>query len=289
MKLPAVLQKVREIMTANLRVVFDQNEATVKERSKVLALVPFQEASKCGKTNLEFSTRLAATVMAVHVLSIAWILSNQSEQVSVPQIQAPMMVSLLQQPVPEVGEVIEATQQKSLIEQQPQQKPKVQKTVMQESRPVMPVPAKEVVSQEPVVKEQLQADVAEVSKAVETQAVAKNTEQAQEAVTKKADPAPELESQLEPPRFGAAYLNNPAPEYPALARRKGEQGRVLLKVLVSETGLAEKVQVDTSSGYGNLDQAAVEAVKKWSFIPAKRSNQPVSAYVLVPVKFSLNS
>jgi protein TonB len=72
------------------------------------------------------------------------------------------------------------------------------------------------------------------------------------------------------------------------ARRMGEQGKVLLKVLVSQDGKAETVKVDTSSGHHKLDQAAIEAVKKWSFVPAKRSNQPISAYVLVPVNFTLN-
>ena len=92
---------------------------------------------------------------------------------------------------------------------------------------------------------------------------------------------------IEPPKFGAAYLNNPAPDYPAASRRFSEQGIVLLRVLVSLSGQAESVQIENSSGYSRLDQAAIKAVKLWSFIPAKRNNQPLSAYVLVPVKFSL--
>jgi protein TonB len=94
---------------------------------------------------------------------------------------------------------------------------------------------------------------------------------------------------IEQAKFDVAYLNNPAPIYPKMSRRQGEQGRVLLKVLVSEKGIAEQVQLETSSGFEKLDQAAVDVVKKWSFVPAKRSNQAISAYVLVPVKFSLNS
>jgi len=58
-------------------------------------------------------------------------------------------------------------------------------------------------------------------------------------------------------------------------------------VLVSLSGQTESVQIESSSGYSRLDQAAIKAVKMWSFIPAKRNNQPLSAYVLVPVKFSL--
>lgn len=97
------------------------------------------------------------------------------------------------------------------------------------------------------------------------------------------------ESLVEPPSFAAAYLQNPAPEYPQLSRRMGEQGRVLLRVLVSSNGVADRVKIETSSGSSKLDEAALRAVEKWNFVPAKRSNQPVSAYVLVPVKFSLNS
>ena len=86
-----------------------------------------------------------------------------------------------------------------------------------------------------------------------------------------------------------AYLNNPAPDYPSMSRRQGEEGRVLMKVLVSASGAAEDVQVEKSSGSDRLDNAAVSAVKRWRFIPAKKNNQPLSAYVLVPIKFSLDS
>ena len=64
---------------------------------------------------------------------------------------------------------------------------------------------------------------------------------------------------------------------------------MLLRVLVSTKGDAERVQLESSSGSDRLDKSAIEAVKKWRFIPAKRSNQAISAYVLVPVKFSLES
>jgi protein TonB len=64
---------------------------------------------------------------------------------------------------------------------------------------------------------------------------------------------------------------------------------VLLRVLVSEKGDAANVEVDSGSGSERLDQAALNAVKKWRFIPAKRNNQPISAYVIVPIKFSLQS
>lgn len=94
---------------------------------------------------------------------------------------------------------------------------------------------------------------------------------------------------LTPPSFNAAYLNNPAPSYPALSRRIGEEGRVLLRVHVSEQGLATQVQLRTSSKHPRLDEAALEAVRRWRFVPARRGDQPVAAWVLVPISFSLRS
>lgn len=99
---------------------------------------------------------------------------------------------------------------------------------------------------------------------------------------------PVAEDKFELPRFGVSYLHNPDPVYPKLSRRMHEQGRVLLKVLVSANGDAETVDLEKSSHYELLDQAAIDAVKKWRFIPAKRNNQDFSAYVLVPISFSLD-
>ena len=95
--------------------------------------------------------------------------------------------------------------------------------------------------------------------------------------------------EIVPPQFGVSYLNNPAPDYPSMSRRLGEEGRVLMKVLVSVEGAAEDVQIEKTSGSERLDNAAVNAVKRWRFIPAKKNNQPLSAYVLVPMKFALDS
>ena len=91
------------------------------------------------------------------------------------------------------------------------------------------------------------------------------------------------------PSFGADYLHNPTPEYPNMARRRGEQGRVLLKVLVTLNGDAGNVVLEKSSGSNYLDEAALNAVKNWKFIPARSNNEAVSGYVTVPISFSLES
>lgn len=90
---------------------------------------------------------------------------------------------------------------------------------------------------------------------------------------------------INPPRFNADYLQNPAPAYPALSRRMGEEGRVMLRVMVEADGLPSKVEIRTSSGFPRLDQAALEAVRKWKFVPARRGDEAVAAAVNVPLDF----
>ncbi|HUL57522.1 MAG TPA: energy transducer TonB, partial [Usitatibacter sp.] len=100
---------------------------------------------------------------------------------------------------------------------------------------------------------------------------------------------PEPQAPVAPPRFDLAYLDNPAPEYPPLSRRLREQGRVMLRVLVSAQGSAQDVEIGTSSGSERLDRAAVEAVRRWRFEPARRGSQAVAAWALVPVLFQLDT
>lgn len=95
-------------------------------------------------------------------------------------------------------------------------------------------------------------------------------------------------AEIEPPGFGAAYLNNPPPKYPPAARKFGLQGTVLLRVLVSPAGLPEKISVLTSSGSPVLDDAAVNTVKQWTFVPARQGDHAIAGSVNVPIRFVLN-
>ena len=103
---------------------------------------------------------------------------------------------------------------------------------------------------------------------------------------KPAPPAPAAEPLVQP-RFDADYLKNPAPNYPPLSRRMGEEGKVILRVLVNPQGSAESVEIRPSSGSQRLDDAAVNTVKHWKFIPAKRGDTAVQSAVLVPIIFKL--
>ena len=105
--------------------------------------------------------------------------------------------------------------------------------------------------------------------------------------TQSASVAPEHAQQVTPPEFAAAYLRNTKPRYPASARRNGESGTVVLKVLVTREGGAARVELESSSGSNALDQSALETVKRWRFTPAQRGGDPVEIWVRVPIAFRL--
>ena len=78
------------------------------------------------------------------------------------------------------------------------------------------------------------------------------------------------------------------PRYPDSARRRGVEGTVLIKAYVTEQGRVEQVQVEQSAGHADLDAAAVEAVGRWRFQPARRGRQAIAMWVSIPVRFMLN-
>lgn len=84
------------------------------------------------------------------------------------------------------------------------------------------------------------------------------------------------------------YQLNAPPTYPGLARKRGQEGTVFLKVLVNKEGRVDELEIETSSGFTLLDRAAVSAVRKWSFEPGRRGEERVPMWVRVPVTFKLN-
>lgn len=77
------------------------------------------------------------------------------------------------------------------------------------------------------------------------------------------------------------------PSYPAISRRLGESGRVVLRVELDAAGRVSNAQLTRSSGYTRLDTAAVEAVMKWRCQPAQRNGQPVRSVAVQPFDFTL--
>lgn len=83
--------------------------------------------------------------------------------------------------------------------------------------------------------------------------------------------------------------NNPRPDYPRAAREAGWEGTVVLQVLVLPDGTAGNVTLHKTSGYSILDEAALNAVKGWQFIPAMDGNFAIKSMVRMPVRFDLRA
>lgn len=90
------------------------------------------------------------------------------------------------------------------------------------------------------------------------------------------------------PSSNAAYLNNPKPAYPAISRRLGESGRVVVRVLIGPDGRAKEAHVQRSSGYDRLDQVALETARdRWRYVPGTRNGVPEAMWFNVPINFVL--
>lgn len=208
-------------------------------------------------------------VVLLHVLGLVW--AAQQLSVSDPVITPPSVVGVLVAPEPEPA----PPPPKPVP---PPPKPEPKPVVKPEPKPVpkptpkptpMPEPVREV-APEPV---QQAAPVVPTPPAPPVQAA----------------PAPEAPAPVTPPRTDAAHLNNPAPQYPALSRRLGEQGRVMLDVYILPDGSVGEIKLNRSSGFPRLDNAALQAVKTWKYVPAKRGDKPIPFWYVQPVSFVLNN
>lgn len=88
---------------------------------------------------------------------------------------------------------------------------------------------------------------------------------------------------------GIEYLQMPQPDYPAAAKRMGEEGKIILRVLVDEQGRPEQIIVQQSSGSPRLDDAAKQAVRRALFKPFIDNGKAISAFAIVPITFELQS
>ena len=206
---------------------------------------------------------MAALAVAVllHVALVAMLLRTSPPPRS-PQLSEPIVIRLIEAPKAEPP---------APVVEPPMRKPVVKRPIPQ---PGPPVPAVEAPP----------TPIPPPEAPIIASAVPAAASSAGEAPVPAPAPIPVVE-----PSFDAAYLNNPVPSYPPVSRRLGEQGKVLLRVHVDEQGMPTSVVVRTSSGYERLDNVALDTVRRWKFVPAKRGNDPVSAYVIVPIVFNLRS
>jgi len=98
---------------------------------------------------------------------------------------------------------------------------------------------------------------------------------------------PAAPAKVELPISDAGYLQNPKPPYPAISKRLGEQGKVVLRVFIGADGVAQQAEVRQSSGYERLDEAAKATAMKWRYVPGKRGGVPEAMWVNVPINFVL--
>ena len=85
---------------------------------------------------------------------------------------------------------------------------------------------------------------------------------------------------------GPSFLTRAQVQYPLAARRKGREGRVLLRLTLDERGKLLNLEVLENPGYGFAD-AAIAALKKSRFSPASINNRPVASRVRLPIRFAL--
>lgn len=212
---------------------------------------------------------------------------------------APLMVELLPapeqkidvapQPLPQAPEPV-----REVMREPEPVKPKPEPIVREEPKPiervVRPEPAPEVVPPPPQMEQPVPTPPPPMPEPVVVAAPEPT------AITIPVPPAPVVVPQpvTEVPEITmtaqmltAVYLRNPKPSYPGISRRLGEQGTVFLRVYVTVVGDPTRVELKTSSGYPRLDQSAQDAVQRWKFVPAKRGEQAVDAWVVVPIRFSL--
>ncbi|HYA37881.1 MAG TPA: energy transducer TonB [Candidatus Methylomirabilis sp.] len=88
-------------------------------------------------------------------------------------------------------------------------------------------------------------------------------------------------------RYDVTTLHNPKPPYPLAARRRSQEGRVILQAHVREDGHCSEVQIKQSSGYELLDASALQTVQRWRFVPAMRGGAIVDSWVEIPIVFRL--
>lgn len=211
---------------------------------------------------------IAFGVVFFHIAAL-WAMQNGLQQRTVEQVvPAEILVEFIELPTPQVAP--------------PPPTPK--------PTPVLPTPVKQQVAKAPVLRQPA---------APELQAVADATPSPQAPVgviapapvaapiaapVAAAPPAP---ARVELPSSAADYLHNPKPPYPGLSKRLGEQGKVVVRVLISVNGTAQQAEIKQSSGFDRLDQAALDTVLRWRYVPGKRAGVPETMWFNVPISFVL--
>ena len=82
-------------------------------------------------------------------------------------------------------------------------------------------------------------------------------------------------------------LHNPKPNYPLLSRKLKEQGLVMIKLCVNQSGFVDEASVSKSSGFQGLDKSALTTLSQWRFLPDSSNLNYSSQCFQAPIYFSL--
>ncbi|MDT7834292.1 energy transducer TonB [Aquabacterium sp. OR-4] len=231
--------------------------------------------SRLGMTPYQGSTQrpLGLVVVALHVAAL-WGLTQMAPVRQALLKVAPVVVSLVEAPAttPAAPPPMPAPPKPARPEPMPLMPPP---PVVIQTAPPAPAPPPVLPSVQPAVA------------AAPTTAAVTATAAAPAAVAvANVAPAPTGPRML--PSAAVQYLVAPVVEYPRASRRLQETGRVIVRVLISETGMPERLSIERSSGHPRLDEAALAAVRQARFRPYVENGQAQSGWAQVPVSFELD-
>ena len=175
----------------------------------------------------------------------------------------------------------------SEIENKKNQKTPKKKTVIKPINRIEPIKKAKVKKNKQVESKQVETKQVESkqaeSKQVEEQSIVRNL-----AIPLAMESTENFELSAPIVVQNVAYVDKKicTPKYPRVSRKRGERGKVLVKVFINRDGSSEKVEIKQSSGFNRLDQAAMESAKRCRFVPAKRNGKSVKTLATIPYTFT---
>ena len=220
------------------------------------------------------NTCIALGVVAAHGLGI-WLLQAATQNPT----EAPDV------PVSVMAELLPAQAEQTKVVQPAPPLPKtVSAPTLKVPAPKTPAPVKQAKAETAATPEASAQNTSTVAAPSTASAPTAQPVSGQSTTSSTQTPAP---AKVELPSSSADYLNNPRPPYPPMSKRLNEQGKVVLRVLIEPDGSASKAEIRTGSGYERLDQAALQTVLRWRYVPGKRNGVPEAMWFNVPINFVL--
>ncbi|MDH4560393.1 energy transducer TonB [Pseudomonas sp. BN411] len=226
-----------------------------------------------------------ALVLALH-LGVGWLLHGLRAEpgvaVRAPEAMLIQLVSPEPAPVPRAAPKPVARPLPAARPAQSVKAPRPEPRPMVTSKP-QPAPARQMAKAEPVEPRSSEAASAPPTKAAD--AVPSHREPPALASTP-ATRAADMEVFSREPEF----LTPPKPPiYPAQARRRNQQGLVLVEARLDADGHLRELRLLRSSGVESLDRSAMDAVANWRFRPETQNGLPVPSRVHIPIEFALSA